>query len=239
MESSNFKGLTLWPFHGILDKVIFITLDNVLHPSFIGMRYTCPYHKKGGFFMAATEPIRDKKQLNQLAGYWLKRGNLRNYALIVLGVCTALRISDLLRLTWEDVYDGEREDFRSHVTITERKTGKQKTIALNRQAVKALRMYFPYKRGKYIFANNRKEMTAISRIQAWRIIRAAAEAIGAMGRIACHSLRKTFGYHAWRAGVLPVMLMDIYNHSSFEITRRYLGISQDDRDKVYLAMALF
>ncbi|MDR1616153.1 MAG: tyrosine-type recombinase/integrase, partial [Syntrophomonadaceae bacterium] len=60
-----------------------------------------------------------------------------------------------------------------------------------------------------------------------------------MGCVACHSLRKTFGYHAWRAGVPPVMLMDIYNHSSFEITRRYLGISQDDRDKVYLAMALF
>jgi integrase len=186
-----------------------------------------------------TEPIRDKKQLHQLAGYWLKKGNLRNYAMIVLGVCTALRISDLLRLTWKDVYDEKSGNFRSHVTLTERKTGKQKTIALNRQAVRALRLYFPHRRGEYVFANNRKEGAAISRIQAWRIIRAAAEAIGAMGCIACHSLRKTFGYHAWRAGVLPVMLMDIYNHSSFEITRRYLGISQDDRDKVYLAMALF
>jgi len=76
-------------------------------------------------------------------------------------------------------------------------------------------------------------------VQAWRIIRAAAEAIGLAGHIACHSLRKPFGYFAYKAGVLPVMLMDIYNHSSFEITRRYLGITQDDRDKVYLSMAVF
>jgi|GEM_PF-5598624 len=44
--------------------------------------------------MAITEPIRNKKQLQKLAGYWLRRGNLRKHTLIVLGVCTALRISD-------------------------------------------------------------------------------------------------------------------------------------------------
>ena len=76
-------------------------------------------------------------------------------------------------------------------------------------------------------------------MQAWRIIRSTALAVKAKGRIACHSLRKTFGYFAWKSGVLPIMLMDIFNHSSFEITRRYLGISQDDRDKIYLNMELF
>lgn len=51
--------------------------------------------------------------------------------------------------------------------------------------------------------------------------------------ISCHSLRKTFGYHAWKQSVPPTMLMDIYNHSSYQITKRYLGIDQDDKDQVF------
>lgn len=190
--------------------------------------------------MATTEPIRNKKQLRELAGYWLKRGSIRNYTLIVMGVGTALRISDLLHTTWEDVYDEERGAFFSHMTVTEMKTGKTKTIALNQQILKALRMLLPYRRGTYIFANNRKDKKAISRVQAWRIIRAAVDAIGFSGQcIAPHSLRKTLGYHAWKAGVSPVVLMDIYKHSSYAVTRRYLGVAQDDRDQVYLSMTLF
>ena len=186
-----------------------------------------------------TDPIRSQKQLKEIAGYWLKRYNYRNYALIVLGVCTALRISDLLRLKWDNVYDFKSQKFHTHITVTERKTGKQKTIALNKKAIDALRLCFKSKRGDFIFASNRKNAPPISRIQAWRVVKLAAEAVKAVGRIACHSLRKTFGYFAWKSGTLPVMLMDIYNHSSFDITRRYLGIAQEDRDKVYLSMALF
>ena len=189
--------------------------------------------------MSMVEPIRDKNTLRQLADFWLKRGNFRNYALIVLGVHTILRPSDLLRLEWKDVYDFERGAFRSHVTVTERKTGKQKTIALNKQVIKALHLLFPHRRGEFIFSNNRKDCAPISRVQAWRIVKIAIEAIGAVGRISIYSLRKSFGYFAWKAGVFPVMLMDLYNHSSYEITRRYLGVAQEDRDKVYLSLSLF
>lgn len=189
--------------------------------------------------MAATEPIRDKKQLRELAGYFLKNGKVRNYTLVILGVCTALRISDLLRLKWSDVYDEEQQIFHTHVTVTEKKTGKTKTIALNRQAISALRLCHKKRRGEFIFANNRKDARAISRIQAWRIIHAAAKAIGLIGKIACHSLRKTWGYHAWTQKVSPVVIMDIYNHSNYETTRRYLGVAQDDLDKAYLGMEFF
>lgn len=187
-----------------------------------------------------TEPIRSKKQLQDLANYFLLRGQYRNYALIVMATCTALRISDLLRLRWDDVYSEDRGQFLTHLTIVEHKTGKQKTIALNQQIIKALKLYLPHHKGEHIFSNGRKKEAPISRVQAWRIVSTAVKAIGIIGKIACHSLRKTFGYHAWvEKNVSPVIIMQIYNHSSYEVTRRYLGITQDDLDKAYLGMELF
>lgn len=188
--------------------------------------------------MATTEPIRSKEQLKALADYFLEHGKLRNYVMIVMGACTALRISDLLRLRWQDVYSVEREAMRSHIWLTEHKTGKAKNIALNNHVVEALSLYYPHRNGDFIFANQKGK--PISRVQAWRIIRDAATALGIDGVISCHSLRKTWGYHAWTSqAVSPVVLMEIYNHSNYEVTRRYLGVAQDDLDKAYLGMELF
>lgn len=190
--------------------------------------------------MAATEPIRNKEQLKKLAEYYLKKGQIRNYTLIVMGVCTVLRISDLLNLKWSDVYDVEKQDFCQHVTVIEKKTGKTKTIALNKQAIWALKLCFKKKKGEFIFASNRKADKAISRVQAWRIIHAAVAAVGIMGKISCHSLRKTWGYHACvDKKISPAIIMEIYNHSSFKVTRRYLGITQDILDCAYMDMDLF
>ena len=186
--------------------------------------------------MATTQPIRNKQDVRDISMYYLKRGQLRNHLLIVLGVHTALRISDLLRLRWDDVYDFERRSVRTSVIVTERKTGKTRIIAFNKAIVRALTLLASRvaQRGRYLIENP-KTKKSIGRIQAYRIIRAAADSLG-IGRFSCHSLRKVLGYHAWKSGVSPAVIMEIYGHSSFAVTQRYLGITQDDMDAVYLGL---
>ena len=189
--------------------------------------------------MAATQPIRSKQQVRVLAQYYLKRGEIRNYVLIVLGIHTALRVCDLLCLIWDDVFDFKNNRFRESITITEKKTGKSKILVLNKRVISALSGYLPAaKQGAVLFASRKGENKAISRQQAYRIIRAAADALGFAFRVSCHSLRKTFGYLAWKADISPVVIMKIFNHSSLEITQRYLGVTQDDINDCYHKIAI-
>lgn len=76
--------------------------------------------------MERVEPIISVKKINDLKKYLIGSGNMRNYALIVLGLNSALRISDMLSLTWEDVFHFEENQFKTHVYIKEKKTGKVK-----------------------------------------------------------------------------------------------------------------
>jgi integrase len=187
--------------------------------------------------MATTEPIRDKKKAKALAKYYLKLGKLRNHCLIVIAMNTGLRISDILSLRWSDVYDEENDTVKDKVSLIEKKTGKSKSVALNKAVGRAIRKHLsnPHQPTSFLIENPQTQK-AISRVQAYRVIRDAAEALG-LGRVSCHSLRKTFGYHAWQVGT-PAVIMEIFNHSSYATTRKYLGITQDDLNAVYMKLSL-
>lgn len=193
--------------------------------------------------MSTTQPIRDKKALSDFKNYYLlTEPHPRNYVLIIMGLNTALRISDMLRLTWEMLYHQETQRFYSHLLLNEQKTGKETRIFLNNEVKNALTFYMRHPdtgtTHGYLFQSNRNRENPLSRFQAYRIIRKAAEKVGMEDIVRCHSLRKTFGYHAWKQGTPPALLMEIYNHSSYQITKHYLGIEQDDKDAVYRKIVL-
>lgn len=191
--------------------------------------------------MNTAQPIKDLEQLEHFKRYYREvKPNLRNYVLLILGLNTALRVSDLLTLQWWQVYDFASNTFRSHLCLVEQKTGKRSQIYINASVLQALALYkeelgrdgdVDAQSGEYLFPSRKK--VPITRSQAWRIIKDAAENCNISGVISPHSLRKTFGYHACKRGVRPALLMDVFNHSSFEVTKRYLGIEQDDRDEVF------
>lgn len=191
--------------------------------------------------MNTAQPIRDQSKLTAFKEYYRRVEPVpRNYLLITIGLNTALRISDVLALTWDDVYDTGAGRYHTHINLVEQKTGKISRIYMNRGIREALDWFVQEKCGekKWLFCSRSNSEKSISRMQAYRIVRRAAQFCGLEGVISCHSLRKTFGYYAWNQGISPVMLMNIYNHSSYQVTKRYLGIEQDDRDKVFQKIIL-
>ena len=192
--------------------------------------------------MGTTQPIRDISEIEELKNYYYyEKPNLRNYALICLGINSALRISDLLTLRWDNVYDFMENHFYKHIIVIEQKTRKQAQIALNKNARHALDIYknsiLQLKPEDFLFPG-KTPSSHLSRSQAFRLIKAAGQNLHFETSISCHSLRKTFGYHAWKSGAQPAILMNIYNHSSVHITKRYLGIDQDDKDQIFLEVNL-
>ena len=194
--------------------------------------------------MKTTQPVRDIVELKKIKKYYREvKPNKRNFLLIICGFNTALRISDILKLRWKDVYNENLLSFKSHIDVKEQKTGKKTTVFINNNLKEALASFLKdiiAKKGKlcdvmeqFIFLGQKSTDKPISRIQAFRIISEAAKKCLLSHKVSCHSLRKTFGYHAWKKGVSPALLTSIYNHSSYKITTRYLGIDQDDRDEVF------
>lgn len=192
--------------------------------------------------MGKTQPLKELEQINLLKNYFLDRSEYRNYTLIVFGMNTSLRISDILTLRWKDVYNYQTNSYRQHLTVVEKKTHKFNTVALNPAIIDALEL-LRTKSGKitsdtFLFLSQKGHNQHITRNRAFTIIKEAARRLGFEDNISCHSLRKTFGYQAWKQGVQPALIMSIYNHSSYEITKRYLGINQDERDQVFLNIIL-
>ena len=191
--------------------------------------------------MNTAQPIRNREDLENFKRYYLEiHPNARNQLLVILGLNTALRISDLLNLQWKDIYLFEWEKYKDHICLVEQKTGKKSCIYVNQNIICALQAYrlalLQEKKElspqDYLFSHTNKN-EPITRVQAFRIVKRAASYYQIPGVICCHSLRKTFGYQAWRQGVPPALLVNIYNHSSYEVTKRYLGIEQEDRDRIF------
>lgn len=174
--------------------------------------------------MNYVEPIRDKRILEQILVY-AKKESERDFIMLMLGIHTGLRISDILKLKIKDVKNKKR------IYIHEQKTGKLKLFKINSELGLYLNKYCkgkePY---EYIICSREGINKSITRQRAYQIIKEIGGMFGLEG-LGCHTLRKTFGYHHYLKYKNVVMLQRIFNHSSQSITLRYIGVEQQEIDE--------
>jgi len=72
---------------------------------------------------------------------------------------------------------------------------------------------------------SRKHDRAISRVQAHRILEKAFQSAGLNGKLATHSMRKTYAQRLYDATGDIFMVKEALGHKSVETTKQYLGVS--------------
>ena len=187
--------------------------------------------------MEFVQPIRSLKQIETIKKL-LKQQSLRDYCLFVLGINSGLRISDLLKLKISDV--SEHGKVKDRIRLRETKTNKFKDFPISDNAKSAIREYLKsrqYNENEPLFIS-RKNKGFLMRQRAYKILNEAARSIGIKEKIGTHTLRKTFGYHAYNNGYDISLIQKLFNHSSPSITLRYIGITQDEMDNVYMNLDL-
>jgi integrase len=157
-------------------------------------------------------------------------GNYRMTLLISFGSFWGLRISDILSLKWEQVYN--KDEF----TLIEHKTKKPREIKINSQLKKHIADCYqnirPQMQGEYIFVSQKGSIYSVQRINV--ILKDLKVRYNLkIKNFSSHSLRKSFGREifnrsAENAELALVKLSHLFNHSNPAITRRYLGISQKE-----------
>ena len=187
--------------------------------------------------MEFVQPIRDLKQIETIKRL-LRQQSPRDYCLFVLGINSGLRISDLLRLRISDV--SEKGKPKDRIRLREAKTNKFKDFPMSDNAKAAVKEYLKIRiinENEPLFLS-RKNKGFLLRQQAYRILNDVAKRVGIKEKIGTHTLRKTFGYNAHNNGYDITLIQKLFNHSSPSITLRYIGITQEQMDDVYMSLDL-
>lgn len=185
------------------------------------------------------EPFKNIKDIEKIKQYLKGKDNKRDYTIFVVGINVGLRAGDLLALKWGDVLEGGR--IKKTVYVVEEKTGKGKELELNKSAREALLSFKgtldSIDTDDYIF-RSRKGNEHLQVRSLHKIINDVVKELKIKGNYGTHSLRKTFGYHRYNNGIRLETLQKIFNHSTQEMTLKYIGITKEVIQDAYNSVNL-
>ena len=164
-----------------------------------------------------------------------KDQNYKISLLVAIGCFTGLRISDILALRWKQILNTEE------FSVIEKKTGKKRVIRLNPQLQQHIAECYthiqPIGINAPILVSQKGTIFTIQRINV--ILKEVKKKYRLkVKNFSCHSLRKTFGRQVYNMNadsseLALVKLMELFNHSSVAITKRYLGLRQEELLNTY------
>lgn len=214
-------------------------------------------HDSAKGYNGKVDPIKDQADIERAKEYFLSQNlrfksnhtNIRNYMLFILGLNTGRRVGDILQFTIGDfLYTTNKVDgkyvFKKYIKhLKEQKTGKHIDILINDSCKEAIARYLDtldtFKLTDYLFLS--RKGGHIQYNQALRIYKQMANEIGLTEKglnIGTHSARKTLGYN-WmkkaenRQNPLALsQLQKFYNHTSNLTTLSYIGLEQEEQDKM-------
>jgi len=182
--------------------------------------------------MNTVRPIKSEEKLleiqDELARATDPHGE-RMFLLFEVGIHTGLRVSDLVRLRVENVR-GES------IWGIEKKTGKRTVIPLDATIRAILQDRLRGKDGSALLFPSRNRYgdeteKPITTRTAYNDMRIIARRFGLGAAIGCHTLRKTFGYHHYKREHDLELLRQWFNHTSVDVTRRYICADEDEKRK--------
>lgn len=154
--------------------------------------------------------------------------------------CTALRASDVLSLTCADILH------KGSLTKTEQKTGKTRRIPFNYHTQERFEeLYLLLKRpnpAELMFVNKHtKQPFTIQYVN--RLAKLWKEKYNlSIGNFSTHTFRKSFGRYVYDSNENKsealVLLNSIFNHTSINITKVYIGLRDDEIKSVFNAIRI-
>lgn len=179
------------------------------------------------------QPITDLRHVRSIKR--LLADSPRDKLLFVMGVNSGLRVQDLLALRVVDVRGLKLGD---RVPVREQKTGKANVLIANKEIVAALEEYLVSAQPEdrhYLFKSRKTANSPLTTLSVTKKVKAWAAAINLKGNFGAHTLRKTWTYHQRREfGVSWEVLAKRLNHSSPSVTRRYLGVQDEEVEHVLM-----
>lgn len=193
------------------------------------------FHVKYG--RSSVRPFKKEDVINMMIMLQKKRDNElsasqkfiydRDWLMIKLGLNTAFRISDLLKLS---VNDNLRKGI---MYIREDKTNKEQYWELNQKLHRDVLEYIQRNNlydDEFLFKSRVGINKPISTTNAWMRIKKYSDELGIKYLVGCHSLRKCFARTFYEETKDLITLQKMLNHASPQITLIY--ICWDDEDQL-------